>query len=199
MSFRKEKKIRLSYGDFFKIQNEMINRGFIELHPTRIVNSLYFDNENLSFFVDSEEGVLPRKKIRVRWYDDDFNFTKETKISSIEGRFKSTKSSLDLTNLKDLYGSEFFDKSYGRLKPKLYVSYEREYLKLNTIRLTFDKNITYKFYKTNFEFKLRDNECVMEIKVSENCSDDYINKLIVYPTSRFSKYSRGVLFSLREY
>jgi SPX domain protein involved in polyphosphate accumulation len=88
MSFRKEKKIRLSYADFFKIQNEMINRGFIELHPARIVNSLYFDNENLSFFVDSEEGVLPRKKIRVRWYDDDFNFTKETKISSIEGRFK---------------------------------------------------------------------------------------------------------------
>ena len=143
MSFRKEKKIRLSYADFFKIQNEMINRGFIELHPARIVNSLYFDNENLSFFVDSEEGVLPRKKIRVRWYDDDFNFTKETKISSIEGRFKSTKSSLDLTNLNDLYGSEFFDKSYGRLKPKLYVSYEREYLKLNSIRLTFDKNITF--------------------------------------------------------
>ena len=97
--------------------------------------------------------------------------------------------------MNDLYGSEFFDKSYGRLKPKLYVSYEREYLKLNSIRLTFDKNITYKFYKTNFEFELRDNECVMEIKVSENCSDDYINKFIVYNTSRFSKYSRGVLIS----
>ena len=195
MSFRKEKKIRLSYGDFFKIQNEMISKGFVELHPTRIVNSLYFDNENLSFFVDSEEGVLPRKKIRVRWYDDDFNFTKETKISSIEGRYKSTKSSLHFTNLNDLYEREFFDRSYGRLKPKLYVSYEREYLKLNSIRLTFDKNITYKFYKTNFEFELRDNECVMEIKVSENCSDDYINKFIVYNTSRFSKYSRGVLIS----
>ena len=110
MSFRKEKKIRLSYGDFFKIQNEMISKGFVELHPTRIVNSLYFDNENLSFFVDSEEGVLPRKKIRVRWYDDDFNFTKETKISSIEGRYKSTKSSLHFTNLNDLYELEFFDK-----------------------------------------------------------------------------------------
>ena len=118
-----------------------------------------------------------------------------TVFKMIEGRFKSTKSSLDLTNLNDLYGSEFFDKSYGRLKPKLYVSYEREYLKLNSIRLTFDKNITYKFYKTNFEFELRDNECVMEIKVSENCSDDYINKFIVYNTSRFSKYSRGVLIS----
>ena len=195
MSFRKEKKIRLTYGDFFKIQNEMISKGFVELHPTRIVNSLYFDNENLSFFVDSEEGVLPRKKIRVRWYDDDFNFTKETKISSIEGRYKSTKSSLHFTNLNDLYEREFFDRSYGRLKPKLYVSYEREYLQLNSIRLTFDKNITYKFYKTNFEFELRDNECVMEIKVSENCSDDYINKFIIYPTSRFSKYSRGVLIS----
>ena len=51
-----------------------------------------------------------------------------TVFKMIEGRFKSTKSSLDLTNLNDLYGSEFFDKSYGRLKPKLYVSYEREYL-----------------------------------------------------------------------
>ena len=44
-------------------------------------------------FEESEEGVLPRKKIRVRWYNDQKErLSLEEKTSSIEGRFKKTTS-----------------------------------------------------------------------------------------------------------
>ena len=40
---------------------------------------------------NSVEGVLPRKKIRIRFYPEnqDNNFYLEKKISSIEGRYKT--------------------------------------------------------------------------------------------------------------
>ena len=33
----------------------------------------------------------------------------------------------------------------------------------------------------------------MEVKSNFKIDDDYIEKLIEYPTSRFSKYSRGIM------
>jgi hypothetical protein len=37
----------------------------------------------------------------------------------------------------------------------------------------------------------------MEVKTSIEISDDSIEKIIKYPTARFSKYSRGLLISNR--
>ena len=91
MSFRKEKKFRVTTPDFYAFKNKLLNEGMTELYEPRRINSIYFDTGNLNMFFDSEEGTLPRKKIRVRWYNDEQNFTFEKKISSIEGRFKTTK------------------------------------------------------------------------------------------------------------
>ena len=33
----------------------------------------------------------------------------------------------------------------------------------------------------------------MEVKTNFNTDDDYIKKIIKYPSSRFSKYARGIL------
>ena len=41
--------------------------------------------------------------------------------------------------------------------------------------------------------KMRDYECVMEIKTSFDVRDNYITKIIDMPTSRFSKYCRGIM------
>ena len=71
MSFRKEKKYRLSISDMAQFQNGLLKLGMKELYPCRIIKSCYFDNDHLTFFQDSEEGVLPRKKVRIRWYNDD--------------------------------------------------------------------------------------------------------------------------------
>jgi hypothetical protein len=194
MSFRKEKKFRLTYSDIAAVQQLLFTSGMKELYPSRIINSCYFDTKNMSLFHDSEEGVLPRKKIRIRWYDNTLNLNKEIKISSLEGRYKISEKFNKINKFNDLFNLTLFDTTYGRLIPTLIVSYERFYFKLNNLRITFDKNISYLFIKSQIHQKINDDECVMEVKVPLECSDDYIDKLISQPTSRFSKYSRGLLY-----
>ena len=162
----------------------------------RVVNSIYFDTINLKMFYDSEEGVLPRKKVRIRWYNTEKIFTLENKISSIEGRFKVTDR-LD-NNILD---NEFLndnrnDEIYGAIQPVLKVSYERSYFIFNQMRITFDKNITYENLKYGNKQKYYEPERVIEIKIPPNFSDDFLEQRIPYPTTRFSKYSRGCLFYL---
>ena len=100
MSFRKEKKYRLTFSELSFVKKKLFQSGMSSLYPARIVNSCYFDTHDLKLFSESEEGVLPRKKIRIRWYDKKNNFSKEVKISSIEGRFKYQKKKLISKHLK---------------------------------------------------------------------------------------------------
>ena len=83
MSFRKEKKYKLTASDQKILKNNLINKGMKLLYPKREINSIYLDTKSLDFYLNSEEGVLPRKKIRIRWYNTDLKkVSKETKISS---------------------------------------------------------------------------------------------------------------------
>ena len=196
MSFRKEKKIRVTVNEFFKLQSLLQQKGMKELFKPRVISSIYLDTVDMNMFHDSEEGVLPRKKVRIRWYNEDKKFTLENKTSSIEGRFKVT-SKLD----SSLLDNEFKIKSrrdsqYGLIQPILKVSYERSYFMLNNMRITFDKNITYQYLRTENNRKYFEPERVVEIKIPISCSDDFVEKHIPYPTARFSKYSRGLLLSL---
>ena len=185
MSFRKEDKFRLSYSDMVKIQDHLLSLGMKELYPSRVINSCYFDNDSLTLFHESEEGILPRKKIRIRWYDKVTSFTKEIKTSSIEGRFKSLKKNPKLKHLDDVLNSQYFDSSYGILKPSLLVSYERQYFSFKLLRITFDRNISYRYLKYSSEVIRKENETVMEVKTPIDCSDDYIKSIITQPTERF--------------
>ena len=196
MSFRKEKKYRLSVYEFNTLKNILIKSGMEKLHEPRLINSLYYDTESLEMYSDSEEGVLPRKKLRVRWYNSKSKTNIETKLSSIEGRFKTTKS-LDLI-FQDKFPRQLVDRVYGILKPSLLVTYSREYYIFSNMRITFDSVIIYHNKRIPSFVGYKDPERVMEIKVGFDISDDYINTLIPYPTSRFSKYSRGLLLTRRE-
>lgn len=193
MSFRKEIKFRLSISDFYEIKNLLISRGMVKLYEKRIINSLYYDTSNLNMFYESEEGVLPRKKIRIRWYDDKEKSKIEKKISSIEGRYKIIES-LAVHEKKNKYlFNNIIDESYGLLKPSLKVSYDRSYFLYNKIRITFDSNIIYINPRSSLHRQFEDPERVIEVKSNINVSDDTISRVFPYATSRFSKYSRGIV------
>ena len=196
MSFRKEKKYRLSQFEFEVLKNDLSSRGMQTLYNKRKINSLYFDTAMMNMFNDSEEGVLPRKKLRIRWYGLPYEASIETKISSIEGRFKTTipRRFLSLDN----FPKTIVDQDYGSLTPSLLVSYDREYFLLNGMRITFDSSIKYINYRHSMRVVCDDKERVMEIKVSADTSNDYIESVIPYATARFSKYSRGLLISYGE-
>lgn len=195
MSFRKEKKFRLTVSDFYLMQSSLVSQGMSKIHETRIVNSLYFDTPSLDMFHESEEGVLPRKKIRIRWYNKNVDTFVEKKVSSIEGRHKTVLPLLNSGVATDLLSKTLFDQNYGRVTPSLLVSYERAYFKFKNKRITFDCKITYNNPRLSTRSKFNDEERVMEIKVGIDYSDDLIDRMFPYPTSRFSKYSRGLLFT----
>jgi len=196
VSFRKEKKFRVTVNEFHKLQSLLQQKGMEVLFKPRVISSIYFDTVDMNMFHDSEEGVLPRKKVRIRWYDESEKFTLENKTSSIEGRFKVT-SKLDNSFIdKKLITKNRMDAQYGLIQPILKVSYERSYFVLNKMRITFDKNITYQYLRIANNRKYYEPDRVVEIKIPIVCPDDFVEKHIPYPTARFSKYSRGLLFSL---
>jgi len=193
MSYRKEKKFRLSKFDFDSLKNILCLKGMQPLYPKRVINSIYYDTELYDMYNDSEEGLLPRRKVRIRWYDDISMANKEVKISSLEGRFK-TSFFANFTS-KSLPPPSLFDSSYGLITPSLFVSYAREYFSYESMRITFDSDIQYANYRRSKNVLYEDGESVMEVKMGVDTTDDYIESILSFPTSRFSKYSRGLLLS----
>ena len=196
MSFRKEKKFRVTVSDFYKFQDQLYQQGMETLFEPRLITSVYFDTADLKMFNDSEESVLPRKKVRIRWYDDNKLFTLENKTSSIEGRFKVTSKLENYISESELSVMNRMDAQYGNVQPTLKVSYKRSYFVFNKMRITFDKDICYQNLKYADRRKYYDPERVIEIKIPSDCPDDFVEMLIPFPTARFSKYSRGLLLSL---
>ena len=198
MSFRKEKKYRLTKSDFYKLSSLLNSMGMKLLHEKRQVNSIYFDTNNQQMFQDSEEGVLPRKKIRVRWYNESNAYSKETKISSIEGRYKTSINLKKIYSIEDLKRQIYLDQTYGYVYPILKVSYFRTYFTLNEMRITFDENIKYKNLRDHGCNSFYDPERVVEVKIPNDFHDDLLEKTIPYQTARFSKFCRGILVSEKQ-
>tara|TARA_B100000035_G_scaffold177065_1_gene150968 strand:+ start:149 stop:751 length:603 start_codon:yes stop_codon:yes gene_type:complete len=192
MSYRKEKKFKLTKSEINKVKKDLNRLGMRKLYLNRKINSIYFDNKNFDIFKDSEEGVLPRKKIRVRWYDQKAEFKKEIKISSSEGRFKINKKLNQIKSKENIENLLFFDQTYGSLNAKILISYVREYYKFKNLRITFDENISYTNLNDLSFNSYDENYCVMEIKSAFETSDDYIEKIFNYTNSRFSKYCNGI-------
>ena len=206
MSFRKENKSTLNDGKLSTLIRWIFQNNGGILFPERIVNSIYFDNRNLNMYFESVEGVLPRKKIRLRLYKSE-NYLKnfinntnlEFKISSVEGRYKISKRQM----IKGIKKTQFsiHDKDYGLCKPVLNVTYLRTYYKINGIRLTIDRKINYKKIKFSkiLPYTIQDKLNVVELKYSNSKLDNKILDLFPFQFNRFSKYCRGIEFTQKKH
>tara|TARA_B110000263_G_C15088229_1_gene409585 strand:- start:92 stop:721 length:630 start_codon:yes stop_codon:yes gene_type:complete len=192
MSFRFEEKTLFHISDYLKLKTFIFNSGGIELYPKRKISSLYFDNHENNMYLDSEDGCLPRKKIRIRTYPenkDDSEYFSETKISSVEGRYKIVNK-INKKNYINLQQKGFFDNIYGMCYPKIRVSYFREYFSLFNQRITLDQDIQYKCYKSNRY--MRDKECIiLEIKSNNMINVDLLTDIVPFQRLRISKYCDG--------
>ena len=191
MSFRIEEKLYIKSEHLIDFKQFLIERSAKQLYQPRRIKSLYFDNLNFDMYNDSIEGVAPRKKIRIREYlnADDKNYYLETKHSSVEGRFKTRK----ILNNKDVNfykKSGCFDSQYGTCLPNFYVTYEREYSAIEDIRISIDRNLVYKSFKSSNIYN--DKNCIVEIKTSIKKNLDDLIKLFPFQRIRFSKYCFAV-------
>ena len=193
MSFRIEKKIYIDKKNLFEFKNFLLNKKTKKIFKERIINSVYFDNIKMQIYQDSTEGILPRKKIRIRTYPNTENsfFYFEKKISSVEGRYKSKKKISHKECLKFLNeGTK--DNQYGFCFPLLNVRYIRQYYQLNDVRITIDNDIAYNLYKKDLIKK--DLRSIVELKCSISKNLDDLQKDFPFQEIRFSKFSNGVEF-----
>ena len=199
MSFRKEEKVIFHISDYTKLKNHILKINGKIIYPKRSIKSIYFDNNKNQMFLDSEEGSLPRKKLRLRTYPkNDINneWFFEKKINSVEGKFKISKK---ITKEKYLNFLKFgiYDEIYGNCYPNLYVEYIREYFAISNIRITLDQSIKYKSFLNNKTIKKVD-KMILEYKSKNLNQIDIFDGTIPFQFSRISKYCDGFneLFNL---
>lgn len=194
MSYRIEEKIPMTLNDAGEFLSCLRNSGMQTLYPKREISSDYFDTNRFCLFRDSEEGLLPRKKVRIRHYPftESGNRSLEIKISSIEGRFKEICKLTDIEE-KKLIANGYFDPVYGLLEKKINVSYTRSYFEYGLVRITCDTDIKYIDLKSNSNL-FYEKDAVIEIKAPEKTSLDYLIKLIPSKRRRFSKYCNAIKY-----
>ena len=84
MTFRNEDKLFVHKNKISVLKKYLKNRGAIQMFKQRQVRSTYFDNLDYEMYYNSLEGVVPRKKIRIREYPGFNNkYFLEKKISSV--------------------------------------------------------------------------------------------------------------------
>lgn len=192
MSFRVEEKCILQNIQTSKFKSSLFKEGGKILFPTREILSLYFDTRDTKMFIDSEEGTIPRKKIRIRFYPNQRikTFNLEKKINSAEGRYKISKK-ISEDKYSKIIKHGLIDNEYGFCYPQIWVKYSREYFSLKNQRITLDTNIVYQDYKS--EIKQKDLDInVFEIKANLNFDKNLFDNILPFGRCRFSKYSEGV-------
>tara|TARA_B100000676_G_scaffold254713_1_gene261171 strand:- start:385 stop:987 length:603 start_codon:yes stop_codon:yes gene_type:complete len=190
MSFRIEEKILVNENDNFLVKKFLKLNSAKKLYNSRVVKSLYFDNNSFDMFQNSEEGIVPRKKIRIRSYPKFNNkFFLEIKISSVEGRFKKSNE-ISETQCLELIKNGIFDKQYGHCKPKICVKYLREYYIMKDTRITYDKDIEY----LNVQQRIlgKENSRVLELKPNKDKNTDELFLDFPFSRIRYSKYCFGI-------
>jgi len=191
MSFRIEKKFFIKKENLFDFKKELFSKNFKKLYQPRLVSSIYFDNNHLDMFNESVEGLTPRKKIRVRNYPNlnSSFFLLENKISSIEGRFKTSKK-MSKNKFEYFIKNGILDKTYGICKPIIKIVYLREYLAAKDIRITIDTKINYNLFNKK-EIK-EDQNIIVELKTTIDKNLDELLENLPYQETRFSKYCNGL-------
>ena len=188
---RHETKMPLSFSDQIKLKGKLLAQGMKQLYPPRKINSTYFDTNEFLFFYDSEEGVLPREKVRLRHYNEDkTTLLFERKRTVYHGKKKfSVKISRDKANQFLSQGLVYY--GARNVYPCVSVSYLRSYFFLKNIRITFDSNIAYQLIGS--KQVLHDKLTVVEFKFPIGTSDTIKGLSLI--SSRFSKYNNAIKYT----
>ena len=188
MSFRFELKFALRKENIPELKNYLDKLKIVKNFSPRLINSIYFDNNKYQSFEDSEEGISPRKKIRLRYYNNDKNLIFfEKKINSYEGRFKESNS-INLIEYKKKL-KFYYDDNYKFCKPIIEINYFREYFYNKSFRINIDTNINIKKFNNGTVQKLPD--VVFEAKCQKKSELVELLNLFQHTQLRFSKYCKA--------
>lgn len=171
-----------------KLVMEIDNNSIYPDH-TYLIRSLYFDDIYSSSYYEKLDGVLYRKKYRIRMYNNDDNFirleckykhnnmtSKEQAVLSKELCNKIISGDIDIVSDNKLINRFIIEMKTKHLIPSVIVDYKRlaYTYHVSTVRITFDSNIksgvyNYNLFDNNQSFLnvIDDNLVVLEVKFNE--------------------------------
>lgn len=196
-----------------KILNILQSYMQLDKYGKTTIRNIYFDTDNYYLIRKSLEKPIYKEKLRLRSYQKANDDTKvffeiKKKYQSIVYKRRIAITLLEFEKMKEegfnnnsnqiLEEINYFFKLYPNLKPKVFLSYEREsyFMKNSDLRITFDENIVARNYdldlkKDIYGTKVIDDDLlIMEIKCSKAIPLWLVKVLSqekIYKTS-FSKY-----------
>lgn len=170
-----------------------VDKNSVNLDNTYFIRSLYFDDINSTAYYEKIDGVLYRKKYRIRIYNNDSSFIrlerkwKHNNMTSKDQLKISKENCINLlTNQFDNIDKELLNHSLMKefitdikvfgLKPSVIVDYKRlaYTYPISEVRITFDEKIKSGLYNCNLfnmdriTYDVIDNdEVVLEVKFNE--------------------------------
>tara|TARA_B100001063_G_scaffold217903_1_gene220869 strand:- start:1853 stop:2527 length:675 start_codon:yes stop_codon:yes gene_type:complete len=207
---RFERKWILKNGDYLKLINSLLRSNFFFTfqYPKRKVNSIYFDDQNLTSIRENLDGISNKRKIRIRWYGNSKKLISPVlEIKSKKGH-ETKKESFRINKLDnfeylnpgnlEIIANEVtkITKSKKIIFPLLTTNYEREYFisNHNEIRATVDYNLESIFLKNQSEMNQKKRyfpECILELKYSTKI-DKLVRGKLDEITLRLSKNSKYI-------
>ena len=197
---RVEKKFVLGkYQEDF-LKKILITNGFTKYFVPREISSIYLDTLNFDFAKDNINGVSKRKKIRFRWYNDDYSkiYLEEKNKQNFFVK-KNISKAIDFVTKKDLVQNlkEYLlnlDKIHNNFNYQfiLKTNYLRSYWISNDkkIRATIDTNLNASPIN-NLSRRLELNETILELKFSPSNEKFFRNLFIQNNFNlRSKKYSK---------
>lgn len=215
---RLEIKIPYNVDQIYKIEKSLNSiKNLKHQHPTRTINSIYFDNLDNQIARDNLSGISKRCKLRIRYYGNDrdsrcfleikkklnkFGFKKiidmNKKFSELElNKVFQLNNNLHKEIIKDTYAKEYIFQDF--MSPQIHVNYTRDYFIVDKIRITHDTKVKFEPYgieKSVTQKVIKDHLNVLEIKFDYknfNNVHEILEKIQIKP-KRFSKYLRGLSF-----
>ena len=209
---RIERKWVFKNVDYLLVLNSLLRSQFFfkNHHPSRTVNSIYYDDINLSNVTQNLDGVSNRVKYRVRWYGKNDHLKNPNFEIKKKKNFETQKKNVPLKDFNNIsydseknlnYLTKFINENIivnKKLLPTLLISYYRTYLvsSNNLIRATVDQEIkSKKILNFKNDFFCNFNDIILELKYEPNL-DWLVRKMLDNIKVRYAKNSKYITCAL---
>lgn len=181
---------------------------------TYLIRSLYFDDDKSTAYYEKLDGILFRKKFRIRIYNYQTNVIKLECKHKDDNYTMKRSASIDLETCQKLINNKLDEietnnklvleliqeMKYKRLRPSIIVDYRRLAFTypVSEVRITFDSQVSsgynnYDIFNKNANTiaTIPDEELILEVKFNEIIPSHIAEILSSVPTVRqaFSKFA----------
>jgi len=184
---------------------------FKKHYPLRKVNSIYYDDKNLSCIKQNLDGISEKTKYRVRWYGEDKSLLNPNFEIKIKKGFEVKKKLFLLKNFNNYSLKNKLEKLTNHINqevilnknllPTMIIKYERIYLisSNNLIRATIDYQIkSRKVLNFKNDFFVDFSDVILELKYDPDL-DWIVRKNFDSFNVRLSKNSKYINCSLNSH